>query len=177
TPTVSRPSPAVYGTRPIATSTMSASTVSAAPPAAGSTFALSFLPDASTPVTLEDSLNVMPWRCRMRWNCLPTSRSMPGRMRSRNSITVTLAPSRRQTEPRRADPDALFPEDVPGFLVELGGMQQRLRRDAPDIEAGAAERWIFLDHRDFEAELRRPDGAHIAAGPGADDGEIVRHGP
>ena len=30
---------------------------------------------------------------------MPTSLSMPGRMRSRNSTTVTLAPSRRHTEP------------------------------------------------------------------------------
>ena len=35
----------------------------------------------------------------MRWNCLPTSASMPGRMRSRNSTTTTSLPRRRHTEP------------------------------------------------------------------------------
>ena len=64
----------------MATSTMSASSVSAAPPADGSTLTLSVLPDVSTPVTFDDSLNVSPCFCSMRWNCLPTSPSMPGRM-------------------------------------------------------------------------------------------------
>ena len=41
----------------------------------------------------------MPCFSRMRWNCLATSPSMPGRMRSRYSTTVTSAPSRRHTEP------------------------------------------------------------------------------
>ena len=53
----------------------------------------------SIAVTFDDSLNVMPCLARMRWNCLPTSASMPGRMRSRNSTTVTCAPRRRHTEP------------------------------------------------------------------------------
>src|SRR5271166_1771527 len=35
----------------------------------------------------------------MRCICRATSLSMPGRMRSRNSTTVTSVPSRRQTEP------------------------------------------------------------------------------
>ena len=50
-------------------------------------------------VTFEDSLNVMPCLCWMRWNCLPISASMPGKMRSRNSTTVTSLPRRRHTEP------------------------------------------------------------------------------
>ena len=49
--------------------------------------------------TLLDSWKVMPCLARMRCACLPTSPSMPGRMRSRNSTTVTSEPSRRQTEP------------------------------------------------------------------------------
>ena len=44
------------GTRPIATSTTSASIVSAAPPAAGSTLTFSASPAASTPVTLDAEL-------------------------------------------------------------------------------------------------------------------------
>ena len=231
----------------------------------------------------------MPCFSRMRWNCRATSLSMPGTMRSRNSTTVTSAPSRRHTEPssspitpapttssrcgtlasdsapvedtmrfssivmplRRAtsepvaitialasmvvvvpsaaftstlpgaddaadpdmrldlvlaeqerhaldvavdtlvlelehggkiergrpDPDAHLGEGVAGLVEQLGGVQHRLRRNAPDIEAGAAEGLVLLDHRDLHAELRRPDGADIAAGAGADDDEIVRgHG-
>ena len=65
---------------------------------------------------------------------------------------------------------------VPGLLEQLGGVQQRLRRDAADVEAGAAEGRALLDHRDLHAELRRADRADIAAGAGADDDEIVGHG-
>ena len=66
TPSSSSPSPWVNGTRPIDTSTTSASIVCALPPAAGSTVALSLLPDASTPVTFDDSLNVRPCFSSMR---------------------------------------------------------------------------------------------------------------
>ena len=41
----------------------------------------------------------MPCFSSMRWKVLATSPSMPGRMRSRYSITTTSAPRRRQTEP------------------------------------------------------------------------------
>src|SRR3546814_14646293 len=51
------------------------------------------------PVTLVDSLNFRPCLPRMRWVCLPISASMVGRMRSRNSTTVTSAPRRDHTEP------------------------------------------------------------------------------
>ncbi len=51
------------------------------------------------PGTLLESLNSMPCFCRMRWNCRATSLSMPGRIRSRYSTTVTCAPRRCQTEP------------------------------------------------------------------------------
>src|SRR5271168_3318433 len=54
----------------------------------------------------------------------------------------------------------------------LGRVQQRLGRDASDIEAGAAERGAALDTRHFHAELGGADGADIAAGPGADDDQV-----
>ena len=69
--------------------------------------------------------------------------------------------------------DAHLGERVPGFLEQFGRIQQRLRRHAADIEAGAAERRVLLDHGDLHAELRRADRADIAAGAGADDNEIV----
>ena len=71
----------MYGTRPIATSTTSASMVSAVPPpAAGSILTFRIFPEVSTAVTLDESLNVIPCFCWMRWNCRATSLSMPGRM-------------------------------------------------------------------------------------------------
>ncbi len=56
-------------------------------------------PAFSTFDTLWPSRNLKPCFSSRRWNCLPTSPSLVGRMRSRNSTTVTSAPSRRQTEP------------------------------------------------------------------------------
>ena len=56
-------------------------------------------PDVSTPVTLAPSLKAKPCFSRMRWNCLAISPSIPGKIRSRNSTTVTSAPSRCHTEP------------------------------------------------------------------------------
>ena len=41
----------------------------APPPAAGSTLTLSGLPEVSTAVTFDDSLNARPCFCSMRWNC------------------------------------------------------------------------------------------------------------
>ena len=83
---------------------------------------------------------------------------------------------RGEVERRLTDLDAHLGEHVPGFLEQLGSMQQRLRRDAADVEAGAAEGLALLDHRHLHAELRRADGADIAAGAGADDDEVVGHG-
>ena len=83
----------------------------------------------------------------------------------RNSTPETLACTtaslwamhRLQVELRRADLDAEAFELVPGGLEQFRGMQQRLRRDAADVEAGAAERLALLDDGDLEAELGRLD--------------------
>ncbi len=83
----------------MATRIASASTVSRAPPAAGSTDATRTAPFFSTPTTLLASLNFMPCRSSRRWNCFATSPSTPGTMRSRNSTTSTSEPRRRHTEP------------------------------------------------------------------------------
>jgi hypothetical protein len=57
-------------------------------------------------------------------------------------------------------------------MVDLGRAEQRLGRDAPPIEADAAE-LLALDDRDVQAELRRANGSDIAAGAGAEDDKIV----
>ncbi len=80
-----------------------------------------------------------------------------------------------EIELRRAHGDAHPPEQVTGFIEQLGGMQQRLRGNASDIEAGAAEGLVLLHHRHLHAELCRADGADIAAGTRADDDEVVGH--
>ena len=62
-------------------------------------------------------------------------------------------------------------------VVELGGVQHRLRRDAADVEAGAAEGLAALDAGGPEAELGAADGADVAAGAGPDhDDVVVSHG-
>ena len=53
------------------------------------------------------------------------------------------------------------------FRVFVGGVDQRLRRDAPDVQAGAA-RAPGLDDHGVEPELAGADGADVAAGAGAD---------
>ena len=44
--------------------------------------------------------------------------------------------------------------------------------DAADIQAGAAQGVAALDHGDFQSQLRRTDGANIAAGAGTDHDHI-----
>ena len=76
---------------------------------------------------------------------------------------------------RLADLDAHVGEFMRGFLVKLRGIEHRLRRDAADIEAGAAEGRHLLDDGGLHAELRRANGADITAGTGTDNDEIVSH--
>jgi hypothetical protein len=76
--------------------------------------------------------------------------------------------------------DAVHLEAVLGFLVELGRAQQRLRRNAADVEASAAETdFAFrvgigfrLDAGRGQAELCTTDGRDVATGAGADYNDI-----
>ena len=77
-----------------------------------------------------------------------------------------------EVELRRADLDAVHGEIVARLLEQVRGLQQRLGRDAADIEAGAAEGRALLDHRHLHAELGGADRRHIAAGTGADHDEV-----
>src|SRR5918993_1461006 len=97
-PIFSRPSPSVFGRRPIDTSTTSASIVSAVPPAARSALNVTALPLTFAPVTLVDRRNSKPCFLKILFDSLRTSPSMPGRIWSRNSTTVTCAPRRSQTD-------------------------------------------------------------------------------
>ena len=68
--------------------------------------------------------------------------------------------------------DAVLGEIVARLLEQVRGLQQRLGRDAADIEAGAAEGRALLDHGHLHAELGGADRRHIAARPGADHDEV-----
>ncbi len=67
---------------------------------------------------------------------------------------------RREVEPDRADLDAVRGQRVPRLVEFLRGLQQRLRRDAADIEAGAAEASSRLS---MQATLMPSCAARIAA--------------
>ena len=71
---------------------------------------------------------------------------------------------------RRAERDA-----VRGHLVRFfdhpRGVQQRLRRNAADVQADAAERRPALDERDLEPEVGGAERGGVAARPGADHDE------
>ena len=64
------------------------------------------------------------------------------------------------------------------WLDRIGGMDDRLRRNAADIEAGAAQPALapaLLDEHDVEAELAGPDRRDVAAGTAADDHHLGRN--
>ena len=63
---------------------------------------------------------------------------------------------------------------TPSFLVFVARLEERLGRDAPDPQAGAAEAVLLLDHSGGEPELGGTDGGHIAAGTGADHQHVIR---
>ena len=90
----SRPRPSVFGMRPTATKTRSQ--VMRSPPSY-STTQRPFLTFAA--VTFAPSRNSMPCFSKIFFASAAISASIPARIRSRNSRTVTFAPSRRQTAP------------------------------------------------------------------------------
>jgi len=88
--------------------------------------------------------------------------------------TLILEPEHgRKVESRCSDFDAHFGKGMSGLVEQLGGVKHRLGRNAPDIETGAAEGFLLLDHRDLHTELRRANRTDVTAGASADDDEIV----
>ncbi len=65
------------------------------------------------------------------------------------------------------------------IVVVVGRVQQRFRRDAADVEAGAAQRGFavraepLIHAGGLEAELSAADRRDVSAGPRADDDNIV----
>jgi len=90
-------------------------------------------------------------------------------------VLLLVFEQHRQIDARLGDLDPHFRKAVAGLLIELGSVQHRLRGDATDVEAGAAEGGILLDDGGFQPELCRAYGADIAARAGANDNEVVGH--
>ena len=80
---------------------------------------------------------------------------------------------RRQVDLQAGDLDPVVGELLRRDRVVVRGLQQRLRRNAADVEAGAAERAPLLDAGDAKPQLRGADRRHVAARPAADDNEII----
>jgi hypothetical protein len=55
---------------------------------------------------------------------------------------------------------------------QLGGVKQRLGRDAADVEAGAAQRLPAFDAGGLKPQLRRPDRGHVSARSSADHDHV-----
>ena len=88
---------------------------------------------------------------------------------------VLVAQHHLEIEADLTRPDTVIGHAVAGLVEQMRGVQQGLRRDAADIETGAAQAAALLDAGDLHAELRRLDGTDIAARPAADHHEIVAH--
>src|SRR6187549_1646373 len=65
---------------------------------------------------------------------------------------------------------------VPRLVEQLRGVEQRLGRDAPAMQTGAAELRVLLDHRHLHAELTGADARDVPARAAADDDEVVVEG-
>ena len=73
---------------------------------------------------------------------------------------------------RRAEVDADGAE-VRDLVDHRGDVQHRLRRDAADVEADAAERLVALDQHDLEAEVGGAKRGRVAARAGAEDEQVA----
>ena len=84
---------------------------------------------------------------------------------------VLPAANRRRVEGRRAEAHAVRTHRL-GVVDDLGDMQQRLGRDAADVEADAAERRSRVDQNDVLPEIGGAEGGGVAAGTGAQNQNI-----
>ena len=62
--------------------------------------------------------------------------------------------------------------EVGELAHHLGGLDERLCRNAANVQADAAE-LVLLDDGGLEAELVGADGGFVTAGAGADDDDVV----
>lgn len=69
--------------------------------------------------------------------------------------------------------DAMLSEVLPSVKIPFRGVQKRLRRNAPDIEASAPETGIAFHKGYGHAELRRPNSRYIAPWTTPDDDDVI----
>jgi len=74
---------------------------------------------------------------------------------------------------RRFALEAHIGKIVLGFVQHMRGVQQRLGRDTPHVQAGTAKGLATFDHCGFQAKLGTANGRHIAAGACADDDDVI----
>ncbi len=84
---------------------------------------------------------------------------------------VLPAADRARVEGRRAKAHAVRAHRL-GVVDDLGDMQERLGRDAADVEADAAQRRARVDQNDVLSEIGGAEGGGVAAGTGAQDQNI-----
>lgn len=72
--------------------------------------------------------------------------------------------------------DAVIGGTMTGKVKHLGGVEECLAGNAADVEASAAEGFVFFDEGGFEAELGSANGGDVTAGAGAEDDEIELEG-
>ena len=59
------------------------------------------------------------------------------------------------------------------MVPEFGIKQQRLGRDAADVQAGSAEQSVFLDERGLQAILAGADRGGVSGRATANDGYVI----
>src|SRR5207237_9986977 len=91
-----------------------------------------------------------------------------GQLRDYRALPGTQA---LQVELRRAESDAARAHLL-GILDDLGGVQERFRRNAADVEAQAAELLPALDERHLEPEICRSERRRVAPRSGAQHQEL-----
>src|SRR5581483_3354605 len=82
---------------------------------------------------------------------------------------------RTEVELRLADVDAELREALLCLLQRERGLHPRLRRNAADAQARAAELRLLLDARDLRAELCGANRCGIAAGAAPEHGDVYVH--
>ena len=82
---------------------------------------------------------------------------------------------RGEVERCASDLHAELREALLGLAQRVRGLHPRLRGDAPDAEARAAELGLHFDTRDLRAELGGADRCGVAAGAAPEDGDVNVH--
>src|SRR5882757_7696649 len=59
------------------------------------------------------------------------------------------------------------------MVVNIGVMEQHFGGNAADVQAGAAEKGVFLHHDGLEAQLAGTDGGYVSARSAADNRHVV----